>query len=76
MSDQEYDSPEAINARTAERKQQDFKDLQNELAGRETGRISRFTTEEERAKRNGKSSEAQRQKQHEQATLAMMLENP
>lgn len=54
MAGDDYYSDEKINARAAERRRVDFDDLQNELAGRDNGKISRFISEKERERRSGK----------------------
>lgn len=56
-----------------ERRRRDFDDLQNEYAGRETGRMTRFLSRDEH------SPEAKRKKRSEQAVrslLEMMLTDP
>ncbi|WP_417449553.1 hypothetical protein [Kordiimonas sp.] len=60
MSDENsYNSEESIKERALERKREDFVDLQNELAGRETGKTSRFLSKEERDRRSGKTASNQ-----------------
>lgn len=56
MDRDDWYSQENRNERALERTREDFRDLQNELAGRETGRAYRFTSEEERERRTGRSS--------------------
>ncbi len=72
MAGDDYYSDEKINARAAEKRQVDFDDLQNELAGRDNGKISRFISKEERERRNGKTASDKAF----QTMLDAMLDNP
>ncbi len=59
--DNDYKPEESIRERALSRKREDFVDLQNELAGRETGKIPRFLSREERDRRSGRKSSTQSQ---------------
>ncbi|MFV0513438.1 MAG: hypothetical protein ACK5MY_07385 [Jhaorihella sp.] len=56
----EFDQDEKARLTAAQRKAQDFDDLQNEIAGRETGRASRFVDNDRRAGASGKDRDAAR----------------
>ncbi|WP_121940313.1 zinc ribbon domain-containing protein [Eilatimonas milleporae] len=72
MDTNDYYSREYRNERALERTREDFGDLQNELAGRETGRAYRFTSDEERERRTGRANA----KQAEQTRLQLLLTQP
>ncbi|GAB5448436.1 MAG: hypothetical protein Gyms2KO_33090 [Gymnodinialimonas sp.] len=58
----------------SDRQRRDFDDLQNEIAGREVGRISRFLTQDDE-----RSAEGKRRKRAEEAlrrTLDVLLQDP
>ena len=70
--DNSYNSEESIKARALDRKREDFADLQNELAGRDNGRMSRFLSAEERDRRNGQSNDRTR---HRTTMLDLLLQD-
>jgi len=57
MSEDNHYSPEEINARARAKKREDFADLQDEMAGRITGKNARFLSAKERSRRAGKNTD-------------------
>lgn len=73
MTHDDHYSPDAINARAADKSREDLHDFNNEIAGRNTGKISRFVSDAERERRNGKTTS---DKAHQSALEAMLADNP
>ncbi len=57
VDDNSYNSEQSIKTRALEKSREDARDFYNEVAGRETGRTSRFLSKEERERRNGQSTD-------------------
>jgi len=57
MSEDNHYSPEAMNARDRAKKHEDFADLQDEMAGRITGKNARFLSAKERSRRAGQNAD-------------------
>jgi len=57
MSEDNHYSLEAINARDRAKKHEDFADLQDEMAGRITGKNARFLSAKERSRRAGQNAD-------------------
>ena len=64
---------EGLNAvRAAEKRQRDFDDLQNEAAGNETGRITRFLSAEDKRSVEGKRRKRERQEAADRRLMDLM----
>jgi len=72
MASDDWYSKENINARAVEKLRIDNHDFNNEIAGRDTGKISRFVSDAERDQRNGKSASEKSLR----SALEAMLANP
>ena len=72
MTHDDHYSSENINARAADKLRGDVHDFNNEIAGRDTGKISRFVSDAERERRNGKTASDKAF----QSVLEQMLANP
>ena len=53
MANEDWYSQDEINARAGERQRENFRDLQDEIAGRDTGKMARFLSDEDRERRTG-----------------------
>jgi len=74
MANDDWYSQDEINARAKEQEREDFHDLQDEIAGRDTGKMARFTSEEDRAERGGQEPDSKKQS-HTDLSLQILMED-
>lgn len=74
MTNEDWYSQNEINARAKEQEREDIRDLQDEIAGRDTGKMTRFTSDGYRAERSGQEPEAKKQS-HINISLQILLED-
>lgn len=72
MTHDDYYSSENIKARATDKQRDDFRDFNDEIAGRDTGKTSRFISDAERERRGGKTAS----EKVFQSALEQMLANP
>jgi len=75
MKHDDHYSSDNINARAADKQREDNYDFNNEIAGRDTGKISRFIDEKEKMRRAGRSRNDTAERVL-QTQLQMLLDDP